>query len=394
MNGLTINTRNFPPPGQLSGSQCSICFENFDSNKRSVTTTECHHTFHSDCLSGWLTHKPSCPLCRKMLSDRSVSGASQNQAAMSEAPICAICRDCLNEPVSITRCLHRFHSRCLSRWSREKSDPFCPLCRSPLSESRAPAIRVPALRMSAIRVPARLVPESRILPQPLLLRRFHQITSECPICLEPIRGENVITTPCNHDFHSECFSSWLMNRRGASCPSCRVLLPPQRVALRNNSGNVDAWDLLATPLLADEGADLRNTYCHICQSPYEGAESLFRAVCGHDFHMRCLELSIRNPSGRSCPHCSTPLVVPTRSPAARDSMNGSLGATVSILRRELSDSVSPPEGDTNAAGMGFVAIDIPESDDNEWDSDGGLPNRFPRRAVRRTGMLASYCHIC
>ena len=310
MNGLTINSGSSPSPEQLSGSQCSICLKNFDINKRPVTTTECHHTFHSDCLSEWLTNKPGCPVCYKMLSDRSVSGASQ-AVVSEEASLCAVCQQCLNEPVSITPCHHRFHNECLSRWSREKSQPFCPVCRGPIP------------------MPESRLPENGPYPHFLIVRRVDLLDEDCPICSQSLIGRDVTGTRCLHDFHSECLSTWLRSPEGSSsCPVCRTSLP-QRVFLerlnsRNNPANEDALDLLATPFLAAEGAVFRNTHCQICQSPFEGLQCLLRTVCGHDFHQDCLErVFTRNPSRRSysCPHCLTPLVVPApmRLPVARDS---------------------------------------------------------------------------
>lgn len=200
MNEVTIKTRSFPPLEQADNSECSICLETFDSSKRSVTTTECHHTFDSDCLAKWLMHKPSCPLCYKMLSDRSLCGVSQEEV-VPEEPICPICRECLEcpkEPVSITSCLHRFHSKCLSQWSNSRSNPFCPMCRTLIPENRAPGRR----------------PFS---PPPIDYSRIEEMV--CPICRDSLRGERVIITPCRHYFHSECLSLWSRNRR--TCPACR-----------------------------------------------------------------------------------------------------------------------------------------------------------------------------
>ena len=326
MNGLTTNTRSFTPPEQLRGLQCSICLKDFDIDKRPVTTTECHHTFDSDCLADWLTKKTACPVCYKMLSSRSVSGASQ--AVVSEAPVCAVCQQCLNEPVSITPCDHRFHSKCLSRWSHENLQPVCPLCRGPIP-----------------------LPESRLagnspFPHFLAVRKVDLLEEDCPICNQSLIGRDVTGTCCLHDFHSECLSTWLRSPEGSpSCPVCRTSLP-QRVFLErlNSRNNQDALDLLATPFLAAEGAVFRNTHCQICQSPFKGLVCLLRTVCGHDFHMDCLKrvftqnLSLRS---YSCPHCLTPLVVPApmRLAVARDATNDS---TPEAISSDLPGSESRP----------------------------------------------------
>lgn len=41
--------------------ECSICFEPFNDIYFSTT---CHHTFHKDCITPWLSKKKNCPVCR------------------------------------------------------------------------------------------------------------------------------------------------------------------------------------------------------------------------------------------------------------------------------------------------------------------------------------------
>ncbi len=370
MNEVTIKTRSFPSIEQPDDSECSICLETFDGSKRSVTTTECHHTFDSECLAKWLTHKPCCPLCYKMLSDRSACGVSQE--VVPEEPICPICRDCLErpeEPVSITPCLHRFHSGCLSRWSDGKPAPFCPMCRTLVPKSRAP--------------------ESRLLSLPPT--DFSQTEMACPICMDYLSSSRVILTPCGHYFHSICLNHWSANRRGSSCPACRALLPHpdaiERTTLRESSSNVGALGLLVTSLIGGSGA-LRNTHCPICRYSFDDDERILRTACDHDFHMHCLQqLFLHPPFQRLCPYCQAPLEVSTLSPVARDSGYDSQ----SIPDRALPDSANPPAGEnTNTAGRSYVVIDIPESNDNEVDSYDGLPTRFIRR---RGGRAESCCQI-
>ena len=362
MNEVTIKTRSFPLPERADDSECSICLETFDSSRRSITTTECHHTFDSECLTKWLTHKRSCPLCYKMLSDRSICGVSQEEE-VPEEPICPICRECLEhprEPVSITPCLHRFHSKCLSQWSNSCSNPFCPMCRTPFPESRP------------------------FSPPPM---DYSQTERVCPICLSSLSRAIAVITPCGHYFHSRCLNLW--SRTHGTCPTCRrLLLQPnvtERPALRNSSNNVGALDLLVTPLLAGDRA-LRNTHCLICHNSFDGDESLSRTACGHNFHMYCLQQFFQHSFQRSCPYCWVSLEVSTHSPVARDSGYDSL----SIPDRALPDSANPPAVETTStAGRGYVVIDIPESDDNEVDSYDGLP-RFIRR---RGGRSESCCQI-
>ena len=47
---------------------CSICLD--DENKEKVVViTECHHSFHKECLDVWLKTdgKSSCPFCRQVI---------------------------------------------------------------------------------------------------------------------------------------------------------------------------------------------------------------------------------------------------------------------------------------------------------------------------------------
>jgi hypothetical protein len=42
---------------------------------------------------------------------------------------------------------------------------------------------------------------------------------DCPVCLEPLRGDVTAAHACGHVFHTPCIEPWL-DRRG-SCPVCR-----------------------------------------------------------------------------------------------------------------------------------------------------------------------------
>nr|GMD39809.1 E3 ubiquitin-protein ligase RNF181 [Ipomoea batatas] len=51
------------------GNCCVICLEELTAG-RDVAVMPCgHHSFHDDCLSSWLQRSPSCPLCRRKISD-------------------------------------------------------------------------------------------------------------------------------------------------------------------------------------------------------------------------------------------------------------------------------------------------------------------------------------
>ena len=53
--------------------------------------------------------------------------------------------------------------------------------------------------------------------------------TDCAICMTPVTGEVVNTSPlmyapCGHVFHSDCLTNWM--RIKLECPNCRQQLPP------------------------------------------------------------------------------------------------------------------------------------------------------------------------
>merc|ERR1719215_2583714 len=47
-------------------TMCSVCLDAFDET-HDITATNCTpnvHVFHTECLSGWLDRRKTCPLCR------------------------------------------------------------------------------------------------------------------------------------------------------------------------------------------------------------------------------------------------------------------------------------------------------------------------------------------
>ena len=44
------------------GFYCPICLESFTS-KCEISSTQCGHIFHSDCIQKWLKQKRQCPFC-------------------------------------------------------------------------------------------------------------------------------------------------------------------------------------------------------------------------------------------------------------------------------------------------------------------------------------------
>lgn len=50
------------------GSDCCVCLEPLDSFKIRITTP-CSHSFHEECMLGWLKVQSTCPICKANLRD-------------------------------------------------------------------------------------------------------------------------------------------------------------------------------------------------------------------------------------------------------------------------------------------------------------------------------------
>jgi len=51
----------------LTGSEnqtCPICFDDYKVNDKVIKLPQCEHTFHPQCVTGWLLKTPLCPMCR------------------------------------------------------------------------------------------------------------------------------------------------------------------------------------------------------------------------------------------------------------------------------------------------------------------------------------------
>merc|ERR1719502_393315 len=58
-------------------------------------------------------------------------------------------------------------------------------------------------------------------------RRFSKAESRsevtCAICLDNLRAnQNVITLPCNHNYHKSCILKWLTSQDVPTCPTCKA----------------------------------------------------------------------------------------------------------------------------------------------------------------------------
>jgi len=59
-------------------------------------------------------------------------------------------------------------------------------------------------------------PEEQVLERALM--------EDCSICLEVLRGTEIVISPCGHVFHRACLQDWF--GRDRSCPICREAIPP------------------------------------------------------------------------------------------------------------------------------------------------------------------------
>ncbi|ERN13752.1 hypothetical protein AMTR_s00049p00184230 [Amborella trichopoda] len=51
--------------GGKSNEMCAICLDKIE--VENVKVLQCAHMFHSLCIGMWVTHKSSCPLCRRTI---------------------------------------------------------------------------------------------------------------------------------------------------------------------------------------------------------------------------------------------------------------------------------------------------------------------------------------
>ena len=52
-----------------------------------------------------------------------------DSSAISHEPICVICQDTLDRPLSKLECSHEFHFHCMKEWISSAPNPTCPTCR-------------------------------------------------------------------------------------------------------------------------------------------------------------------------------------------------------------------------------------------------------------------------
>jgi len=48
-----------------TSEHCIICLENYARGQELISGIKCSHTFHANCLMGWLEKHDVCPVCRK-----------------------------------------------------------------------------------------------------------------------------------------------------------------------------------------------------------------------------------------------------------------------------------------------------------------------------------------
>ena len=51
-------------------SSCAICLDVFAESSDVKQLPDCHHVFHTPCLTEWLLHHGTCPMCRTLVPSR------------------------------------------------------------------------------------------------------------------------------------------------------------------------------------------------------------------------------------------------------------------------------------------------------------------------------------
>jgi hypothetical protein len=63
-----VAIKNISKPYFLKSDECSICLASFFGEM--VVKTPCKHEFHERCIEQQLIYNPTCPLCRRKLSNK------------------------------------------------------------------------------------------------------------------------------------------------------------------------------------------------------------------------------------------------------------------------------------------------------------------------------------
>ncbi|CAN0904488.1 Putative RING-H2 finger protein ATL49 [Linum grandiflorum] len=50
-------------------ADCAVCLESFKTGEKCRVLPACKHSFHAQCVDGWLLKIPICPICRGNISD-------------------------------------------------------------------------------------------------------------------------------------------------------------------------------------------------------------------------------------------------------------------------------------------------------------------------------------
>ena len=64
--------------------------------------------------------------------------------------------------------------------------------------------------------------QNELKPKILKLKNPENYFDKCPICLDKIKENDIITyTPCNHIFHFDCFKQYMFITTDTHCPLCK-----------------------------------------------------------------------------------------------------------------------------------------------------------------------------
>lgn len=91
---------------------------------------------------------------------------------------------------------------------------------------------------------------------------------ECPICLEPLQNNSLSKLKCNHMFHTECYTKYIVNQDSnfLVCPMCRarILEISQRKQLPRIATVTfidPTLEMVRTDIIDDNAPDDRSIQC-------------------------------------------------------------------------------------------------------------------------------------
>ncbi|CAF1189857.1 unnamed protein product, partial [Adineta ricciae] len=209
---------------EIEREPCSICIEPLYNNDLNPVKTldQCQHRFHSKCIEKWFKEKPCCPCCRHVYQDHDEPSCGMPLATDDNSRLCGY--------------QHKLCSKCPSG--------NCNLCKFVQLRSMAhsnfeslPADWHPILN-ACFMLEQKFEELQRMSSdhwgQPSAgvttdgnvnsaAPQTNAATDPCVICMEDRNSTSVLLPICQHTFHRACIEQWFQLSGKQTCPTCGYL---------------------------------------------------------------------------------------------------------------------------------------------------------------------------